>query len=274
MKRHLIILVAVALSGCSFFKKSPEPVASIAAGPANPQVLLLGEVHDNPQGHKLRFEELKRRVEAGWRPVIAMEQFDRDKQRLLDEAQKGCLDASCLIKVMNTPGWNWQQYHPLIQLALTNNLPLLAVNLSRADASRVVRDGVTSSFDAATVTAYKLDKPLPLELRKAQEREIKEGHCDMLPDMMVPGMVDAQVARDIWMAKLIREQQPRDVVLIAGNGHVRKDIGVPRWLNAVEPKLNIRTIGFVEPDQMRLPFDEVRKLESVKRADPCKGLKK
>ena len=29
--------------------------------------LLLGEVHDNAQGHKLRFEELKKRVDAGWR---------------------------------------------------------------------------------------------------------------------------------------------------------------------------------------------------------------
>ncbi|WP_395402472.1 ChaN family lipoprotein [Pseudoduganella sp. UC29_106] len=275
MKRLTILLAATALAGCSFFsKKSNSDLPAVVAAPANPQVLLLGEVHDNAQGHKLRFDELKRRVEAGWRPVIAMEQFDRDKQERLDSAQKGCLDASCLIKVMSGPGWNWQLYHPVIQLALDNHLPLIAANLSRSEASRVVRDGVASSFDAATVSAYKLDKPLPAELRKAQEREIKEGHCDMLPDMMIPGMVDAQVARDIWMAKLIREQQPRDVVLIAGNGHVRKDIGVPRWLNVTEPKLNVRVIGFVEPDQMRLPFDEVRKLDVQKRQDPCAGLKK
>jgi len=277
MKRLIILLAATVLAGCSFFKKSAEPevvVAAAAPGPSNPQVLLLGEVHDNGQGHKQRFEELKRRVEAGWRPVIAMEQFDRDKQPQLDSAQKGCLDAGCLIKVMKGPGWDWQLYYPLIQLALDNHLPLIAANLSRSEASRVVRDGVASSFDAGTVSAYKLDRPLPIELRKAQEREIREGHCDMLPDMMVPGMVDAQVARDIWMAKLIREQQPRDVVLIAGNGHVRKDIGVPRWLNAVEPRLTVRSIGYVEPGQMRLPFDEVRKLDVQKREDPCAKFKK
>jgi uncharacterized iron-regulated protein len=273
MKRLTILLAATALAGCGMFRKSPEPVAA-AAGPVNPQVLLLGEVHDNAQGHKLRFEELKRRVEAGWRPAIAMEQFDRDKQPLLDSAQKGCLDASCLIKVMNGPRWDWQLYHPVIQLALTHHLPLIAANLSRGDASKVVRDGVASSFDAATVAAYKLDKPLPAELRKAQEREIVEGHCNMLPESMVPGMADAQVARDIWMAKLIREQQPRDVVLIAGNGHVRKDIGVARWLNAVEPKLTVRAIGYVESGQQRWPFDEVRKLETQKRDDPCAKFKR
>jgi uncharacterized iron-regulated protein len=273
MKRLSILLAAAALAGCSFFSKKSNDLPAVSAAPANPQVLLLGEVHDNAQGHKLRFEELKRRVAAGWRPVIAMEQFDRDKQPLLESAQKGCLDASCLIKVMSGPRWDWQLYHPVIQLALDNHLPLMAANLSRGDASRVVRDGVASSFDAATVAAYKLDKPLPADLRKAQEREISEGHCNMVSDVMI-GMVDAQVARDIWMAKLIREQQPRDVVLIAGNGHVRKDIGVPRWLNAVEPKLTVRAIGFVEPSQLRLPFDEVRKLEVQKRADPCAGLKR
>lgn len=277
MKRLTILLATAMLAGCGLFSKSTETVVvtpPAAAGPANPQVLLLGEVHDNAQGHKLRFEELKRRVDAGWRPVIAMEQFDRDSQQRLDSAQKGCLDAGCLIKVMNGPRWDWQLYYPVIQLALDNKLPLIAANLSRNDASRVVRDGVASTFDAATVSAYKLDKSLPIDLRKAQEREIKEGHCDMLPDMMVPGMVDAQVARDIWMAKLIRDQLPHDVVLIAGNGHVRKDIGVPRWLNAVEPRLTVRAIGYVEPGQQRLPFDEVRKLDVQKREDPCAKFKR
>lgn len=274
MKRLTILMLAAALAGCSFFSKKSSDLPAVSAAPANPQVLLLGEVHDNVQGHKLRVEELKRRVEAGWRPAIAMEQFDRDRQAQLESAQKGCLDASCLIKVMGGPRWDWQLYHPVIQLALDNHLPLIAANLSRTDASKVVRDGVASSFDAATVAAYKLNKPLPADLRKAQEREIMEGHCNMVSDVMLGGMVDAQVARDIWMAKLIRDQQPRDVVLIAGNGHVRKDIGVPRWLNAVEPKLTVRAIGFIEPDQMRLPFDEVRKLDVQKRQDPCAGLKK
>jgi uncharacterized iron-regulated protein len=95
----------------------------------------------------------------------------------------------------------------------------------------------------------------------------------MAPDMMLPGMVNAQVARDIWMAKLIRQQQPRDVVLIAGNGHVRKDIGVPRWLNAIEPRLNVRTIGFIEPDGVQGSYDEIRKVAAQKRTDPCAKFK-
>ncbi|WP_028104623.1 ChaN family lipoprotein [Pseudoduganella violaceinigra] len=265
-----LLLAGLALAGCS----SKETVAYTAPSAAsNPQVLLLGEVHDNKEGHKLRFEDLRQRVEAGWRPAIAMEQFDRETQAMLDEAQKGCLDASCLITVMGKKGWDWQQYYPVIQLALNNKLPLIAANLSRNDASKVVRDGVASSFDAATISAYKLKDALPSDLRRGQEKAIQEGHCNMVSDLMLPGMVNAQVARDIWMAKLIRQQQPRDVVLIAGNGHVRKDIGVPRWLNAIEPKLTVRAIGFVEPDGIQGSYDEIRKVPAQKRTDPCAKFK-
>jgi uncharacterized iron-regulated protein len=269
------VLAGVLLAGCGAIKK--DSAAGRITGmqeAANPQVLLLGEVHDNPQGHRLRFEDLKKRVDAGWRPVIAMEQFDHEDQALLDDAQKGCVDAGCVIRVMNKKGWDWQQYYPVIQLALDKHLPIIAVNLSRANASKVVRDGVASSFDAKTVAEYRLNEPISADWRKAQENEIRTGHCNMLPGMMVPGMVDAQMARDIWMAKLIRDQQPRDVVLIAGNGHVRKDIGVPRWLNTVGARLTVKAVGYVEGGGQKEQFDEVRAIPAQKRADPCAKFKK
>lgn len=276
--KHLPLIAVLAgalLAGCGAIKK--DSAAGRITGmqeAANPQVLLLGEVHDNPQGHKLRFDDLKKRVDAGWHPVIAMEQFDHEDQALLDEAQKGCVDAGCVIRVMNKKGWDWKQYYPVIQLALDKHLPIVAVNLSRANASKVVRDGVASSFDAKTVAEYRLGEPISADWRKAQENEIRTGHCNMLPAMMIPGMVDAQMARDIWMAKLIRDQRPRDVVLIAGNGHVRKDIGVPRWLDAFGSKLTVKAVGYVEGGGQKALFDDVRSIPAVKRADPCAKFKK
>ncbi|UGQ45589.1 ChaN family lipoprotein [Massilia endophytica] len=265
-----LFLAGAVLAGCGGMKKKN---ADARPASANPQVLLLGEVHDNPQGHKLRYEELRKRVEAGWRPAIAMEQFDRDQQDLLNDAQKGCVDAACVIRLMKKPGWDWQQYYGIIQLALDHQLPLIAVNLSRAEASKTVRDGLASGFDEKTRAAYRLNEPVSADFRKAQENEIREGHCNMLPDMMLPGMVDAQMARDVWMAKLIRDQQPRDVVLIAGNGHVRKDLGVPYWLNAVQPALTVRSIGYLEP-KGKGKYDEVREIPAAKREDPCGKFRK
>lgn len=250
---------------------TPRNQADNSAG--NPQVLLLGEVHDNPETHKLRYEQLRKRVEAGWRPVIAMEQFDRENQPLLNKAQKDCRDAQCVILVMQSPRWDWPQYKPLIDMALHYGLPLVAANLSRADASRVVRDGLVSSFDAQTIADYRLKDVVPADILAAQRREIVAGHCGMLPDEMVPGMVNAQIARDIWMAKLVRAQQPRDVVLIAGNGHVRKDVGVPRWLDAVTPKLTLRSVAYLEAPPGKDEFDAHYTVAGKARGDVCAGLK-
>jgi uncharacterized iron-regulated protein len=265
-----LLLIATALSGCAYFKKKSDTAPSAGA---NPQVLLLGEVHDNPEGHKQRYEQLRKRVEAGWRPAIAMEQFDRENQALLNKAQRECRDAQCVILVMAGPRWDWDQYRPIIDLALRYELPLVAANLSRADASRVVRDGVASSFDEKTIAEYRLRQPLPADIVKAQEQEVIAGHCNMVSDMMLPGMVNAQIARDIWMARLLRAQQPRDVVLIAGNGHVRKDFGVPRWLNAVEPRLTIRSEAYVESAAPKGLYDAEYRIAPRQRADLCAGLK-
>jgi len=273
-KSAALLLSLLVLAGCASKKPAPAPAPSVAAPVANPQVLLLGEVHDNAQGQRQRYAELRQRVDAGWRPAIAMEQFDRESQSLLDEAQKGCVDAECVIQVVGGPKWDWQQYYPLIQLALDNQLPLIAANLSRADASQVVRNGVASAFDAKAVADYHLAQPLPADIRAAQQREVVEGHCGMLPDFMVGGMVDAQVARDIWMAKLLLAQRPRDVVLIAGNGHVRKDIGVARWIAIAAPAVTVRSIGYLEDDAPAGAYDATHKLASLTRPDPCASLKK
>ncbi|SDG28617.1 MULTISPECIES: ChaN family lipoprotein [unclassified Duganella] len=272
--RVLAAAAITLLAGCASSGKQAALPAADLLGPANPQVLLLGEVHDNAQGHKLRYELLRQRVEAGWRPVIVMEQFDRENQDVLDKAQKSCLDAQCVIQVAGGARWDWQLYYPVLQLALTYHLPLVAGNLSRADASRVVRDGVKSSFDPQSVKDYQLDQPLPEAVRSAQQNEIVAGHCNMLPEMMVGGMVDAQVARDIWMAKIVRDQQPKDVVLIAGNGHVRKDIGVGYWLNRVTPALTVRSIGFAEGSDNGGRYDSLQVLAPQQRDDPCKQVKK
>jgi uncharacterized iron-regulated protein len=259
-----LVLLAGCASGGRQAAVSPEGQAA-----GNPQVLLLGEVHDNAQGHKLRYEMLRQRVEAGWRPAIVMEQFDRESQDALTQAQKGCLDAQCVIRVVGGPRWDWQ----LIQLALTYHLPLVAANLSRADASRVVRDGVGATFDRQSIKDYRLDQPLPADIRSGQQQEIVTGHCNMLPEMMIGGMVDAQVARDIWMAKILRDQRPRDVVLIAGNGHVRKDIGVARWIRQISPTLTVVSIGFTEDGDNAGRYDSIQKVAPQQRDDPCKQVK-
>jgi len=235
-------------------------------------VLLLGELHDNPDGQARRAALVAERVNAdGWRPAIAMEQFDRERQPELDRAMQDCADPDCVIAraAPDRTGWTWSFYRPVISLALQHRLPLVAANVSRRDASRVLREGFGAAFDPALIAAYGLDRPLPADLADGQRREIEAGHCGHLPADLAPGMVRAQVARDVWMAEVVRRHAARGVVLLAGNGHVRRDLGVPRWLPAGLPALSV---GFGEQAAAAGAYDVELRVPVHPRADPCAAL--
>jgi uncharacterized iron-regulated protein len=261
MSRTLLGLsLTIALAACVH---QPPPAS---------RVLLLGEVHDNAAGHAARAAWLRDEVAAGWRPVIAMEQFDTGQQAALDAALRDCKDADCVVSkvVPAKSGWTWDHYKPLITLALEYGLPIRAANLSRADASKIVKGGFGAALANATVARYGLDA-LPADVLAAQEREVRDSHCGMLPEAMVGPMAKAQVARDVVMAEAMRPHAATGVVLIAGNGHVRRDIAVPYWLR--RDGLAPRAVGFVEPGTDAGPFDDTRRIPAQARPDPCASLK-
>lgn len=257
------MVAAAALSACLHV---PAPAPKVAVDP--PEVLLLGEVHDSAPGHAARLERLQARLAADWRPAIAMEQFDREQQGALDAAMRDCADAACVIAhaAPGKSGWHWDYYAPMIQLALDYDLPLYAANLSRADASKVVRDGFTAALSPALIAGYHLDA-LPQALVTAQETEVRDSHCGQLPEPMVGPMARAQIARDVVMAQTLRDHASTGAVLLAGNGHVRRDIGVPYWLR--QAGLAPVAVGFLEPGGAADAFDEVVSIPEVERPDPC-----
>ncbi len=264
-------------------RKSNLLIAAITAGllsacatqtekSVSSKILLLGEVHDNPEGHAQRYADLQKMVVAGWRPAIAMEQFDRENQAELSQAQATCTDADCIISKVGNKRWEWPHYRPVIQLAIDYKLPLLAANLSRADAARVMREGYAAVLDKNTISGYKLDQPLPAVVVDGQRTAMENGHCGKMPDNIVPSMVRAQVARDVVMAKIVTENADRGVVLLAGNGHVRRDLGVPVWLPASQ-QASVQVHGYLETSAEKPGmYDSSHVVKAHTRADPCTSI--
>jgi uncharacterized iron-regulated protein len=126
------------------------------------------------------------------------------------------------------------------------------------------------------LSALKLDRAPAADWQAAQEREIADGHCGALPARLLPAMASAQFARDAVMAQVLARDGDKGVVLIAGNGHVRHDLGVPRWLS---PPLAARafSVGYLEEGQdVDVPgqFDAVVVTPAAAREDPCEGLRR
>lgn len=247
--------------------------------------VLLGEVHDNAGHHRLHRALLAALVLEGRRPAIAMEQFDREYHPALQRAQNEPAPTPESLKTagrVDTQGWNWSYYEPIIRLVLDHQLPILAANLSRADAFRLSTEGAAAVLGAAAVSALQLDQPLPDAARLKLEQEIDDGHCGKAPRNILPGMVAAQRARDAIMAQTLQAHAP--AVLIAGNGHVRRDFGVPHYLAHYPRGDDVRVVGFVEVDAVQLAptnyvtagapeYDYIAFTPPTPRPDPCKDVR-
>lgn len=238
-----------------------------ASEPVQPPTLrqplvLLGEVHDNAAQHALRLRSIEALLATGSRPALVMEQLDADQQAAIDalRARMPPPDADAIIAAAGTAGWSWPLYRPFIELALRHDLPLVAAGLSRAAAQRLMRDGLAAAgFDAA----------VPADILDAQARSIQDSHCHALDEATARRMALAQVARDQRMARALRANASRGAVLLAGNGHVRSDAGVPRWLPAAE-RVRSESIGFVEDGTAEVGrYDRVVRTPAQARPDPC-----
>ena len=233
------------------------------------KIFFLGEVHDNEHGHQRRLERVKQLIEQGPQPVVAMEQFDRENQAVLDAALSQCPDVDCVVAKAGTTGWAWRFYSPYVQWALDKKIKLVAANLSNVDVRKVMTHGFAAVLGPQMVDTYKLQQ-IPGQLLSAQNKAIQEGHCNMLPAQAIGPMVQGQIARDVWMAHVVNGVSNAPVVLIAGNGHVRKDAGVMQWLTP-QNQAKTQVHGYVEnTDQNDAEwYDHVHVVPQVEREDPC-----
>ena len=253
--------------------------------------ILLGEIHDNPVHHRLRAHLLSLLLADGVPTWVVFEQMDRDHDRAIAAAPRDA-DAVATAGQLDRKAWEWPLHRPLFEAALAAGATLRGGNLSRADASRMVRGGSAQApTDVQAWLAAPADNAAAAGWSTAQQaelqRQVDEGHCKALPPGLIAPMALAQRARDVALA-LSMNAAPAGVrvVLVAGNGHVRNDTGVPhhlRALAAAEARSDtsaerIHSIGFLEvaPDGSRAvdaPYDEVWFTPAVPRPDPCEAFK-
>jgi uncharacterized iron-regulated protein len=266
-----LLVLASVLAACAPMPAAPAAAESLDAAIRSRPIVLLGEVHDNAVQHALRAQALRRWVEGGARPVIVMEQFDRERQADIDRELAGAhpsvdgLIAAGAPNAAAMQGWDWALYRPYLALVVQYRLTLLAGNVSREDTRRVVKEGLG---------ALGFDGGVPEDIVRAQAEAIVDGHCGMLDETQARGIVPAQVARDQFMARVVEDHAAQGVVLLAGNGHVRRDVGVPRWLGT-QVRYQSVSIGLLERgDANGMAFDIVVRTAGQGRADPCVALRR
>lgn len=194
-------------------------------------VLLVGEQHDAPAHQQLQRQLIDWLAQRGQLAAVALEMAEqgRGTHGLPPQASPAQVQAAL---GWRERAWPWQAYGPPIMAAVRAGVPVLGANLPASAMRRAMHDAG-------------LDAHLPPPLLARQQARIRAGHCDLLPESQIAPMARVQIARDLAMARTLAQaaaqaQPGRVVLLITGNGHTHRLLGVPRFL---PPALNARVLS-------------------------------
>lgn len=265
----LNVLAALMLSACA--TRPPAPA---------PDFLLLGEVHDNEEQHRLRAKRLAELLADGRPTTVVFEQMAASNNGAIDaQRQRTPADTEALVEAgqLDRRAWRWPLHRPLFDAALAAGARVQGGNIERDSLRRVMREGEDAAH--ADVAALLRRTDWSDTQQSAMLKAIDDGHCGALPAAMHAPMVLAQRARDASLAQTMLSAQAagaQRVVLIAGNGHVDRELGVPRYLTAagIRPE-RILAVGYVEAGGAdRGHYDERVETVPAAREDPCQALKR
>lgn len=241
-------------------------------------VVLLGELHDNPHHHARRAALL---AAIGVPVVVVAEHLPRAAAfvRLPADAAGDTLRRALEGAGFEARAWRWPLHEPLFTAVARAGHTLQGGNLDRDAARRLAREGAGAL--PAPLRPLVDAAPLAADARAALEADLLRGHCGHLPRERSEGLVAAQRGRDAAMAAAMLAAMPSGasgtgapVVLLAGNNHVRRDYGVPQLLSRHGAPLRVLSIAFVEPGggaSGSPPYDIVWTTPAATREDPCKA---
>ena len=258
---------------------APVATADLLRRIGSADFVLLGEVHDNPMDHALRGSLL--RAFGARHPAVVFEQFAASEAAIAPPTAGESVTVWLDRNGFDRRGWKWPLHEPVVSAALAVGRSLWGSNMSRAQLTPIVMSGTSGA--PAPLRELMARAPLDSALRAVLDTEIVVGHCRQLPETMVPGMVAAQEVRDAAMTHaMLLAAAGGPVWLIAGNGHVRRDLDVPRILTRVAPGKRVLVVGLLEREDdgsapkadERRSYDLVVVTPRTVRPDPCEELRR
>ena len=257
--------------------------AALLARISAADVLLLGETHDNPQHHENQQKLLKARIGSGARPALVMEQLDAESQPALDQALGGDNRDEVLNSVTGMIKFaDKEPYRPLLAIAIDNQLPVIAANISSKRLQPVIWFGY-SAYDAGELKRLAVEEVWSESRQNYLVAHMGGAHCGELRDELRAGLTRSQRLRDALLADSAVSSIARGVVAIVGRDHARRDIGLPLYFAARAPSARIFSIGFVEVSEGKAdpkeyeaksatgdaPYDVIWFSPRAERANPC-----
>jgi uncharacterized iron-regulated protein len=223
---------------------------------ARVQVVYVGEVHDNPDAHRVQTEVLRGLAERHPDLAVGLEMIPRDHQPLLDDWIAGRLSEKEFARRW-TELWRigYLPYRDLLTFARERHIPLLALNAPRELVKAVSREGLDklpAEMRAELPSEMDTDDPY----HRAKTEAIFGGHAKE-HGMDVDRFYPAQVLWDETMAETAADYLSRHpgahLLIFAGGFHVEQSVGIPRRLfrRVPVPFLTVLPYNPVTPEEKK-----------------------
>lgn len=242
--------------------------------------ILVGETHDNTEQHRVETAIIDHLSALHRLTSVSFEMIDDKQGRFLQGRKFGSPEELIGLLKQADSGWDYKIYYrDLFDSVIRAGFRILPANIDRTHLVGLMNGHAV--VVPADLQQLLTATPLTKQAQDAMLKNILDSHCGMLKPEQAQPMVRGQRLRDTAMAASLLHSDSRLKVLIAGNGHVRTDLGVPLYLHA--PQGSVISIGQLEVEEYlnrpgdyaadwnsdQLPFDYVWFTARADRVDPC-----
>lgn len=255
-----LVAAAATLAGCATTPSAPVAPARIdALLPTD--VILLGEQHDAADHQRIHRAVVEHLAARGQLAAVVLEMAEQGTTTASLPRDAGEAAVQAALR-WGADGWPWPAYGPAVMAAVHAGVPVLGANLPRSS----LRD---------TMKNEALDAVLTLASWQKQQENIRTGHCGLLPEAQMAPMARAQVARDVAMAQTAAgaARLGQVVVVLAGSGHVQRDLGIPQHLPPPLRSQAVRLLAGTDGDTALPGFDAVWATPPLPPKDYCADMR-
>lgn len=208
------------------------------------EIILFGELHNNPISHWLQQELIRHLHTKNYNLIFGAEMFESDNQDGLTAYLKNEIDRKAFDTIVRLWSNYKTDYSPLVDFAKDKNIDFIATNVPRKYASMVNRNGF-EVLENLNETEKKHIAPLPIDYDP--ELPGYKKMFNMIPGHNSPNLPKAQALKDATMAYFILKNYKTNYIFVHFNGAYHSDNyeGILWYLKRIKPNLKYATISTV-----------------------------
>jgi len=197
------------------------------------RVIYVGESHTRFEDHQLQLRVIRELIAQGRGVAIGMEMFPKSSQAALDAFIGGEIDEGQFLKksgYFREWRFDYRLYRDIINFARENRIPIVALNIEKDKVSRVYQGGGVGELSPEEAATLPLDRDLDAPGYRERIHEVYSGHPGR-GEKQFGGFLQSQAIWDEVMAEgvasYLAAHPERQMVVVAGRGHVVKENAIP-----------------------------------------------